>query len=416
MTYSGHLEEIIGIRWTIVSGATIMSVGVLLTSVSIQVRRKSHFRPNYLLVFLKQFLTFRFQYSVVATAITYGTMMGLGTALAYTPPLGVAMRWFPKSKGLVNGIIVGGFGLGAFIFNQIQTAYLNPNNKALDEEGKYFSDEKILTRVPSVFLMLGSIYSIIQVKKITLFEKSKLVVMTKLILLLQLLSIIVIRAPPDDEVSSMMPLVTHASPEETQSLVEIAQDSSEDDENVEKEEDEAEDLELDHPGGGNDVPINRSSTRVSQAELLENLRPGQIVKTKEFWILWSTFFLNTQAIGYINSMYKAYGQVFITDDHFLAVVGAFAAIFNAGGRVFWGHMCDKFGYRNCMCITSAFMAILYLTFGFAPSYGGKTFFAMWVWGIFFFFCANFVLLPTATAQTFGTRYVRRTTLCLNFLT
>ena len=98
----------------------------------------------------------------MATAITYGTMFGLGTALAYTPPLGVAMRWFPKSKGLVNGIIVGGFGLGAFIFNQIQTAYLNPINKELDD-GPYFTDDKILNRVPSVFLMLGSVYSIVQV-------------------------------------------------------------------------------------------------------------------------------------------------------------------------------------------------------------------------------------------------------------
>ena len=105
------------------------------------------------------------QYSVVATAITYGTMFGLGTALAYTPPLGVAMRWFPKSKGLVNGIIVGGFGLGAFIFNQIQTAYLNPINKELDD-GPYFTDDKILNRVPSVFLMLGSVYSIVQVMDI----------------------------------------------------------------------------------------------------------------------------------------------------------------------------------------------------------------------------------------------------------
>ena len=122
---------------------------------------------------------------------------------------------------------------------------------------------------------------------------------------LQFLAILVIRAPPDDEVSSMMPLVTHASPDETESLVDLAQESSEE---------EDEDLHLEHPG---DVPINRSSTRVSQAELLENLRPGQVVKTKEFWILWGTFFLNTQAIGYINSMYKAYGQVFITDDHFL---------------------------------------------------------------------------------------------------
>ena len=90
---------------------------------------------------------------------------------------------------------------------------------------------------------------------------------------------------------------------------------------------------------------------------------------------------------------------------FLAVVGAFAAIFNASGRVFWGHMCDKFGYRNCMCVSSIAMALLYLTFGYAPVYGGKALFAMWVWAIFFFFCANFVLLPTATAQTFGTRYL-----------
>lgn len=37
MTYSGHLEEIIGIRWTLVSGAAIMSAGVMLTSISIKV-------------------------------------------------------------------------------------------------------------------------------------------------------------------------------------------------------------------------------------------------------------------------------------------------------------------------------------------------------------------------------------------
>ena len=46
-------------------------------------------------------------------------MFGLGTALAYAPPLSVAMRWFPRQKGLVNGVIVCGFGLGAFVFNQV---------------------------------------------------------------------------------------------------------------------------------------------------------------------------------------------------------------------------------------------------------------------------------------------------------
>ena len=31
--------------------------------------------------------------------------------------------------GLVNGVIVGGFGLGAFVFNQVQSSYLNPGLK-----------------------------------------------------------------------------------------------------------------------------------------------------------------------------------------------------------------------------------------------------------------------------------------------
>ena len=109
----------------------------------------------------------------------------------------------------MNGIIVGGFGLGAFVFNQVclvvlkraighnilspqqarqnsriepffqrspvmnfhfthsefqvQSRYLNPENEELDEDG-YFSDDRILNRVPSVFLLLGSLYGIIQVK------------------------------------------------------------------------------------------------------------------------------------------------------------------------------------------------------------------------------------------------------------
>ena len=46
---------------------------------------------------------------------------------------------------------------------QVQSRYLNPENKELDEDG-YFSDDRILNRVPSVFLLLGSIYGIIQVQ------------------------------------------------------------------------------------------------------------------------------------------------------------------------------------------------------------------------------------------------------------
>jgi MFS family permease len=70
------------------------------------------------------FLTyFTVQQGLGLTTLTYGFLFGLGVALAYAPPMGVAMRWFPRQKGLVNGIIVGGFGLGAFIFNQVRPGH-----------------------------------------------------------------------------------------------------------------------------------------------------------------------------------------------------------------------------------------------------------------------------------------------------
>jgi hypothetical protein len=37
MTFSGYLEDYIGVRFTVVTGCAIMTTGVLLTSLSIQV-------------------------------------------------------------------------------------------------------------------------------------------------------------------------------------------------------------------------------------------------------------------------------------------------------------------------------------------------------------------------------------------
>ena len=347
MTCSGHLEDRIGVRLTVMTGAAIMTSGVYLTSFSIRV-------------------------SVLLTIVTYGFMFGLGTALAYAPPLGVAMRWFPRKKGLVNGVIVGGFGLGAFVFNQIQSTYLNPGNEKLDADG-YFSDDKILNRVPSCFLLLGSIYGVIQ-----------------------MMAVLLINPPPANLESGMVPLVRHATDEDEDDLT-----NDEDDELLA---DSSLSSGAVSPRGSTAAtPVSGSAVNLGEPPETDNIKPGTVIKSTEFWILWATFFLNTQAITYINSMYKAYGQTFISDDHFLAFVGAFAAVFNAGGRIFWGHLCDNFGYRACMMIITAAIASLYASLYFIQD-GGKALFATWIWGIFFAFCANFVLLPTASAQCFGTKY------------
>jgi OFA family oxalate/formate antiporter-like MFS transporter len=44
----------------------------------------------------------------------YGIVGGIGLGLAYVTPVAVASKWFPDKQGLVTGMVVMGFGLGAF--------------------------------------------------------------------------------------------------------------------------------------------------------------------------------------------------------------------------------------------------------------------------------------------------------------
>ena len=49
---------------------------------------------------------------------TYGVIGGIGAGMAYVTPLAAVSKWFPERRGLAGGLVVGCFGLGAFIYNQ----------------------------------------------------------------------------------------------------------------------------------------------------------------------------------------------------------------------------------------------------------------------------------------------------------
>ena len=61
-------------------------------------------------------------------AATYGFVSAFGQNIALIPTLTTAMKWFPNRKGTAMGVVVGGFGGGAMVFNQIQTAIVNFEN------------------------------------------------------------------------------------------------------------------------------------------------------------------------------------------------------------------------------------------------------------------------------------------------
>jgi len=53
---------------------------------------------------------------------TYGVAGGLGLGLGYVTPVAAVTKWFPERRGLGSGIVVMGFGLGAFAYAHLLRA------------------------------------------------------------------------------------------------------------------------------------------------------------------------------------------------------------------------------------------------------------------------------------------------------
>ena len=51
--------------------------------------------------------------------LTYGVVGGLGLGIGYITPVATVTKWFPDKRGLGSGMVVMGFGLGAFFYNNI---------------------------------------------------------------------------------------------------------------------------------------------------------------------------------------------------------------------------------------------------------------------------------------------------------
>lgn len=86
MPLGAKLNKMVGPRNAMLIGSLVMNAGILSAS-----------RATTLLPFI----------------LGYSLLFGLGVGLGYTAPMQAGWGWFPKSKGLVNGIVLLGFGFGA---------------------------------------------------------------------------------------------------------------------------------------------------------------------------------------------------------------------------------------------------------------------------------------------------------------
>ena len=88
-------------------------------------------------VALTSFTLAAFMENFTAFVIFY--VIGFGSQnFVYMAPIHNVWLWFPSRPGLVSGIIIGGYGLGALIFDNVSTFVINPDNLPIDEAtGRY---------------------------------------------------------------------------------------------------------------------------------------------------------------------------------------------------------------------------------------------------------------------------------------
>ena len=367
MAFGGLLEKRFGPRLVSLFGGWFMSLGVLLTYFAIQ-------ESFWLLLF------------------TYGFMFGLGIGIAYIGPISCAMRWLPKWKGIATGIVVSGFGLSALFFDTIESEYINPHNKNPDlapfedyPKEKYFSQPDVIDRVPSVFLVLGSLFAFIQI----------------------LGAIFLVNPAPSDEVvveyhppangDDKSALVKNNSKEEEESkeiLVSPVQDSNpkiaDKDANILTKADDVCDK--------NDEKGADSSSDSFKVNVIS------LFKRPEFYILWIMFFCIGIICTFTASLYKSFGfEIVTSDDTLLSLMGAVAAIFNCLGRIIWGLTADLTDYNFAFVLQGSLMIFLISNL-FSAGFAGKGMFFVWVCAIFFCIGGYFSLFPSISTSLFGSKY------------
>lgn len=143
---------------------------------------------------------------------------------------------------------------------------------------------------------------------------------------------------------------------------------------------------------------------VDESTLPDMRSVSSAFKYRIFYVIGFMMMLVCPGVSFIVTMGKAFGQVFIDDDKFLARMLAFAAVANALGRLTWGSLADKFSFSVCYTAKVSLFTILIVTFPFEFVLSSKAMYSVWLLGLFFGFSGTFVLFPVFIEQVFGAKF------------
>jgi len=233
--------------------------------------------------------------------ISYGVIGGLGLGMGYITPVATVTKWFPDKRGLASGMVVMGFGLGAFVYNQIvprigafatvakhATAYANA--VAAKDQAAIAAATAAITpadtaAIMSIFIWSGVIFAVI------------------------------------GGVCASF---------------------------------------LQNPPAGYSV----AGAVATAAQSGYSYTPSQTLRTPQFYLLWLMLFLNvTAGILVISNAVPIYSDLTGAVAAVAATIYGILAVFNGLGRFFWGAVSDRIGRNYTYVLIFGIQAVVFFILG-----------------------------------------------------
>jgi MFS family permease len=151
----GRWQDRVGPRLVGITGCILWGAGNMLTGLTVPV------------------------FGIGALWVCYGVIGGLGCGFAYIAALCAVIKWFPERRGFGGGLVIMGFGLGAFVYNLLLksiTAYPRIAKEAATysaanasatashtvfEQSRYALPAVDVASLMSVFVTSGAIFMIV---------------------------------------------------------------------------------------------------------------------------------------------------------------------------------------------------------------------------------------------------------------
>ena len=117
------------------------------------------------------------------------------------------------------------------------------------------------------------------------------------------------------------------------------------------------------------APALQGKVMISPQPPVPGLSVMEALKTSQFWLVWLMIISSASAGLNVASVYKQFaaGAPALSGDGYQALVGGIGALFNGVGRLFWGSISDKIGFKASFISLTLLQSVLHLLYPYSSS-------------------------------------------------